>query len=285
VFHEGGEGAVTPAAVTPAAVTPADQPWNHALPEDVRVDPSVAKYDSFEALARGTIAQQKLIGRDPASLIEMPAAGDAAAQLTIMRKLGAPEEASGYKLTAVEGTAESVGPTSDIAQLFLKHGVAAGLLPSQAQQIYAGFATDLTASLKDDAASAEADASAGVATLKADWGQAYDQNVAAARHGRDQVAKAAGVDEQALRDTFEQLGLANDPMMAKVFAHIGKMMGEDSAGGQGAPGGFNQILSPAEATARGEALLMQSMNADGIAEKRQLGAEATKFFQMAHPEG
>lgn len=258
------------------------QPWYTALPEgDLRSDPNITKYGSLEDFARGHINQAKLIGKPADRLIELPGAEDTAGRVAVLRKLGAPEALDGYKLAPVEGLDESLSPDGGLAKMFLTAAHKHAILPEQAQAIYAEVAAGLNQAITEDNEATALEQQQGTDKLKAEWGPAFDQNVAAAKFGRDKIAEKAGIPAQELADAFDR-HLQHDPIMVKAFSAIGKMFGEDSAG-KGA-GGFNSILAPAEAESKGRELLQQAMREKDIHEKRRLNTEAAKYFQMAYPE-
>lgn len=277
----GGNAGAAAAASGGGAGGNAGGPWYSALPEDIRADPSITKYGDIETFARGHLAQSKLIGKPADRLLELPGAEDEQGRLGVLRRLGAPEKVDGYKLTAPEGTAPGLAPEGDLSKAFLASAHKVGLLPGQAQAIYTDFIGSLNAAMTADEESGKLAQQEGVAGLKKEWGQAFDQNVAAARFA---IEKLGG---EGLKDAFERHGLENDPAFAKAFAQIGKMLGEDKsggAGGAGGTGGFGQILAPAEAQNRGNELLRLAMQQTDSFEKKRLNAEAAKYFKMAFPD-
>lgn len=78
-------------------------------------------------------------------------------------------------------------------------------------------------------------------------GQKFEATLAAAQRAVRELGKKHG-----LADRLKQLGMDNDPVLTKVFADIGRMMGEDKlidgAKGQGRPSASEQFLQSAYPT-------------------------------------
>lgn len=284
IFRDGaagaGDGGSAGGTSAPGAADAGGaQPWFSALAEDLRGNANLTKYGSLEEFARGHIAQASLIGKPHDKLIELPT--DDAGRLAVLRKLGAPEAVDGYKLTAPDNTPEGLTPEGPLAKAFLASAHRVGVLPDQAQAVYADFIGALGANLQEAETSEQATRAAGIQALKAEWGPAFDQNVAAARFAIDKLGG------QPLKDAFEAHGLGDDPAFAKAFAQIGKLLAEDNSGGGNQAGGnpFGKVMAPAEAKSRADELLRQAMATADMHEQRRLNQEAAKYMKMAFPEG
>ena len=80
--------------------------FRDALPEDIRAHQSLAKITSLEELGRSYVNAQSMIGKDPTRVVEIPAADQVEEVKAVLTKLGAPADASGYKLTVADGIPE-----------------------------------------------------------------------------------------------------------------------------------------------------------------------------------
>lgn len=274
-FRDEPGAAPAPADAAPA---PADAPWHASLAEDIRADMNLTKYGSVEEFARGHLATVKKLGVPADRLLEMPTEDNAEGRVAVLRKLGASEDAAAYALKAVDGVDEALSPEGALAKMFSAAAHKHALLPGQAQSVYADLAQELHKTL---AAQGDADALAGqegVAALKQEWGAAYDQNVAAARFGVEQIGG------KELAERFDHYGLENDPVFARAMHKVGLLLSEDGAGDTNQPGTFRAIMAPAEAQAKGAELLRQANRTSDIGEKRRLNVEASRYFKMAYPE-
>ena len=93
----GGEpaAAVVAPVVTPAA---AEGNWYDSLPQDMREDQNITKFESVEVLAKSWQHAQKMIGADK---IPMPQTDDDWSN--VYTRLGRPYEANLYNIEAPEG--------------------------------------------------------------------------------------------------------------------------------------------------------------------------------------
>ena len=254
-----------------------------ALPEELRKHEGLGKINTLEDMTRSYIAAQRMIGRDPTSLTELPKA-DAKLEerLAVLGKLGAPEKADGYKLALPEGSPEVIGQAlaldTPLGKAFLDTAVKLKMLPEQVQGIYGMLASHLGQAATEMAGKTEADHAANIAALKTEAGPAFDDWIKAATFG---ISKLGG---DPLRDVLNAAGLGTNPLVVKALMTAGKMMAEDNVGGQGGTGGRFGTLAPAEARARAKELVGKALSETNPSEKKRLQEEAQKFFRMATGE-
>jgi len=243
------------------------------LPEDLKANANITKYASMEELARGHIAQAALIGKDMSRMVEMPETPEA--RLELYRKLGAPEDVAGYKLTAIEGADAGLAPDGELALSFIKSAHAHGVHPEAVQGIYADFVGMLSANVGTDAKASEQARADGLASLQSEWGQAHDQNVAAARYG---------VEKLGLMDWVDTAGVGDDPTFIKAMATIGKSMAEDSVTGTETGQRFGSKLAPAEALAKANSLRQQALHEPNRMRQKELSEQAGAMYKIATGE-
>ena len=166
--------------------------WLSALPEDLRGAPSLQNVRDVAHLAKQFVDTQSALGgalRIPSenasdddwaafrkrvadkvpNLVELNATDPEAVRLT-MRQLGAPAEASGYKLP--EGLGEGRADLRPV-QEFAEWAHSANLTQSQFEAI----ATQFTKAQTMRAEAAAAEHNAGMESLRKDWGMAYSERV------------------------------------------------------------------------------------------------------------
>lgn len=266
------------AAPAKAPEAPAD--WKATLPEDIRGNSAIGKYTSAEHLARGYVALNGRLG-DPDSYIQVPKAGDAAALSTTLRRLGAPEKVEGYKITLGDNLpADVVGPDKPLGKAFLQAAHANGLLPSQAQGVFASVAAVIAEAHKAEAAATEARHKENTAALQKEWGDAYKGHIALAEGAITKAATAGKFDPVAFKDKVDKAGLGTDPDFLKAFAFFGSLVGEPDAGPTGKGGGFG-AGTPAEHEARALELQRKAINEPNAAERKRLNLEASKEWALA----
>lgn len=155
------------------------------------------------------------------------------------RALGVPETPEGYEIKMPEHDLEQADVDSVIGELRQSMHVA-GATPAVMQAV-ADVAIKMiqesnTESDKIDNESFEANIKAGTEALKKEWGNDYQVNTEYAKRG---FAQFGGDEFVELLDNVKHEGveLSNHPSMLKVFANIGRKMGE---------GGLQTVVSQGE---------------------------------------
>lgn len=239
---------------------PAATRWT--VPEDYRTQEAVRKFLDDKGtldpavLLKSHINLESKLGRDKIALPTQDSEWD-----EVYDRLGRPAAPEGYTYKAPTDLPEGVTVNADVEKYWRAAAHANGLsdkqfnglaklfLDAQGQSV-AGW----TAAQNEARAKVEGD-------LKREWGQAYDQNVQAAKIAMKEYADAD------LLKVMDESGLGNDPRMVKVFAKIGaELLGDDKLKGTGADGGK---LTPAQVQAK-------------ISEFRTTHEKA--LFNSEHPE-
>jgi hypothetical protein len=208
-----------------------------SLPPDLRESPIFKDIKTLDGLARSYASAAKMVGMDKAQVVALPAEGDEAAWKDVYAKLGRPEDAKGYGFKPPEG----VQVDAKLQDSFASTAHELGLSTKQANALYAWWNGQAGEARTATAAQQAAAEQAATATLKTEWGAAYDQNLglaknALAHYGNDDV-----------RAELEKSGIGNNPALIKVFAKMGAQLSEDGLVGKGGSGGGGMINSPAEA--------------------------------------
>jgi len=255
--------------------------WRDSLPEDLKSHEALAKHDSLEGLARGFVNAQKVIGKDPNSLIEVPGQ-DAGfdSKREALTKLGAPKDADGYKIQAGENTPEFLSPEGDMAKGFTGKASELGLLPEQVQGLYAWFSETMGGAAQQSQQQTEQQVAENIQSLETEWGEAFDQKVAAADFA---VEKLGGKE---LRDESNNSPMATNPKLLNALSRVGEMLKEDSAGSDtGGNSGFGDKITPNEAKSRADDLTRKA-NSLGFndPERRRLNEEAARIRARARGE-
>ena len=74
--------------------------WRETLPDDLRDDPILARFNDVPAMAKALVSAQKMVGADK---VAIPSAGDAEAWGKVYDRLGRPESGDGYELAPPAG--------------------------------------------------------------------------------------------------------------------------------------------------------------------------------------
>lgn len=144
---------------------------------------------------------------------EAKAEGEAEAEAT-----GAPEEYGEFTLP--EGVELDADALSAAAPIFKE----LGLSQDQAQKLVDFYATRIGEVTSGVAAQAEALQQGWQNEIKAEWGSAFDANVAIA-------AKAVALGGDELRSALIETGAGNHPAVIKFFHKVGQSISEDKLDG------------------------------------------------------
>lgn len=190
-----------------------------------------AKAEKFTSPAELVKSYAELEGRLGRSVIMPGPEADSAETDAFWQRLGRPDSPAGYEFPLPEGV-ESASP-ADLAFQQAMAGVfhQAGLSAAQAKALNAGW-NEYVAGLAPEAEKAALRSrEAGVAQLKKEWGGDYDANLGYALRAAESFGDAA------FREWCDESGVGNDPRFIRVFAAIGRRMGEESLPAGAAPTG------------------------------------------------
>lgn len=254
--------------------------WKSSIPEDIRANPSIAKFmasDSLEAFA-GTVAKSyvnasQMIGRDKVPLPKTDEDWEGWYEAA-----GRPKTAAEYELSVPDGVPEGIYE-NDKADLFKEQAHKAGLNGRQAQELHDWFVSTTSEEMARSADEGRAKMEAAEAALKSEWGRAYDQKLAA--------AKKAAIDYggEGLAQWLESSGQGNNPHFVKAFARVAEATkGDDALVGTGQ----DMAQTPAQIDAEiGE---YRARHAEALNEKVHPGHKAavaglSALYNKRHPEG
>ena len=169
------------------------------------------------------------------------------------QKLGTPVEPTNYRLTPAEGA--EIVPEAE--QAFRSAAHKSKLTNAQAEMMYDWMSSNVANEEKvaKDYVLAED------AKLRSEWGEAYEHNTAIANGAYRELASEEFV------EFLEETGLAMHPQMIKMFANLGKMMGEPQTDHEDSP----SYKSPSDLQAEIDDLRARpEFWQDGTKEQREL---------------
>lgn len=206
----------TNTAAAPAVAAPAD--WRADLPEDIRADPNVSKYETKEGFFKAHLNLVKMIGSDK---VVIPKEGDEAGWNAFHKAAGRPDAPDGYGFKAPEKMPDGMTYSPELDQKFATEAHKLGLSTKQAQGLREWQMNVLAEGGKQAAGEFEASRATQETQLRTEWGRAYDQKLATAKAA---VKEYAGDEFVALLETT---GMGNHPALVKAFAAVGeKTMGD-----------------------------------------------------------
>jgi hypothetical protein len=224
---------------------------------------------------RGADNLQQFVGRPTEHLVELAPNATPEAKRAALEKMGLPKEIGAYELKPLKGDAANLLKTDHPNFAVLKEtAFKLGILPDQFQGFVEGFG-DLVVKGQQDMAAAEIDRTAkNIEALKAELGEAFDGDVAAANFA---VKKLGG---EELAASINKAGLGTDAPLLRMLSKVGKMLAEDEGGGD-KPGGFGEGITPASAKEQAQELLKQAINETDQMKRRELNAKAQDLFARA----
>lgn len=267
------QGQQTQQQVAPAFKFPDNFDYKSIVPEDIRADPVFAKYKDIEGVFRGLHGAQRLLGKDPSNLIEVPAPTDAAATRAVMNRLGASEKFEDYKLEPVKGAPDWLAPDKPLGGWLAKTAHETGLPIGAMNKLYKGFVGEMTKAMQAQQAAAVDLANQSIAKMKEEMGGDFDGTVRRARLAIDKLGGPA------LREALESADLGVNPVVIKALAQAGALFEESTDGGDDKGVGSEPL--PSEDKAKALELTQQSLATDNPVERKRLQAEARKYFERA----
>ena len=191
--------------------------WKASLSDEIRNEKSLENISDIESLAKGYVHAQRLVGAD-----KIPVPNKFATEEDwnkVYEKLGRPKSADEYKFNLPEDK------TVDEAALktFAEQAHKLGLLPGQADGVVKFYNDMIGQELSNANSIAEAARNKATTELKTEWGQAYDQKLAAANNVVASVFPP-GFMSMNMEDGTK---IGDNPAVIKAFAMLAERMGED----------------------------------------------------------
>lgn len=256
--------------------------WRDGIGEEYRNHPSLKDYKDLNGLAKSHINLQSMLGRDKVPLPKEDAPKEE--WDAFYSKLGRPEKPEDYGFSKPDGFPDGVAYDEAGAAEFAQFMHEQGLTKKQGAAIfekYNAWASGKATRFAEEQALQQQEWEN---AIKAEWGAAFDQNVAIAQAGLKAVSpsgKLAGL----LRET----GMGSDPELVKELYAIGKLTQEDTAIGRASSTNGGYAMTPQEA-ANEKARLMTDKDfvrkmVSGTPQEQQWAAsELARYNAFIHPE-
>ena len=202
--------------------------WRAGLPDDLKTSETFTPYKTVGEFAKAHIETtgkvKELEGKLATGIFKPDDKATPEQREAYYRALGKPEKATEYEIPKEEGVEHDPAMVEWAQNTF--H--AANLNKEQAQAIakaWDGFITEMVKA--DEVAKVKAIADTET-KLKTEWAGDYGKNVELANRAFKKFS------DQELTAFLEETGVGNSPILTKVFASIGKAMGDDES----LPGSF-----------------------------------------------
>jgi hypothetical protein len=236
------QAAPTPSEITSLSgeQTPQGNDWVNfmsSLPDDIKEDPSLKKFNDMQGLAKSYVHAERMIGADKI-LVPNKHATKEDWRDNVWKKLGLPEDAKSYDLKVQDGY------DAEFLDSYKKIAHAEGILPGQAQGIMEWFNQVAEAHDTQKQENLQHEINQGVEGLKKEWGEAFDHKLSVARAGLKQFADKSDI------EYLEKTGLNTDPRLIRIFSKVGEGLSEDSFKGE-SKAGFGDTPESAAAKING----------------------------------
>ena len=249
--------------------------WRSALPEDIRDNPSFAKFNDVTSLASSYVNLQSHLGRDKIAKPVTDSDWD-----DVYEFLGRPESADKYEIELPEGLPDEIASqfNDETLSSFKQEAHKLGLNAEQVKRLVAWHAGNMSNQHEAYKGIIDQSMEQGESALRQEWGRAYDQNLGFARKA---FVEYGG---DALAAKMESSGLGNDPDVLKAFANIAKttMADKDLAGPSS---GTRMALTPEEARSEASTIMSHPAYTDKRhPEHNSMVKKVQGLFAQAHPE-
>ena len=249
--------------------------WRSALPEDIRDNPSFAKFNDVTSLASSYVNLQSHLGRDKIAKPVTDSDWD-----DVYEFLGRPESADKYEIELPEGLPDEIASqfNDETLSSFKQEAHKLGLNAEQVKRLVAWQVGNMSNQHESYKGIIDQSMEQGESALRQEWGRAYDQNLGFARKA---FVEYGG---DALAAKMESSGLGNDPDVLKAFANIAKttMADKDLAGPSS---GTRMALTPEEARSEASTIMSHPAYTDKRhPEHNSMVKKVQGLFAQAHPE-
>ena len=205
---------------TPSTVSSGDTPasWKSSISEEFRNDPNIEKFTEIDALAKSYINATRMIGQDKVAVPNKNSTEDQWNE--VYSKLGRPESADKYALNI---ESEAVAMDEGAIKNFAEQSHKLGLNNTQAQGILEFYKNNMESNMQQATVNTETAQAQAEQTLRAEWGQDFDNQVAKA----GALAKANMNPEILDLQMQDGTRIGDHPEIIKGFAKIAGMLSED----------------------------------------------------------
>ena len=201
------------------------------MPDELKGEPSLQSFDSVDKLAKSYVHARKMIGADPAQMLQLPKEDDAEGWDSVYERLGRPNAPDGYDFELGDGEqSDEVADFKNVAHQL-------GLTNDQARNILGIYNQISQNDMAQEDEQFEQMNVEYLQDIQSEWGDSFNKNAELARRAFTDFAS------EELMDVLRETGLSNHPEMLKTFARIGQVLSEDNVlpGTRGAIGSMTPV--------------------------------------------
>jgi hypothetical protein len=229
--------------------------WRNALPQELATDKSLADIKDLGGLAKSFIHAQRLVGSDK---IPIPKDDDQPGWDAVFARLGRPGKPEEYEFTPLSEVPEGFSMDPEFEKAWRAKAHAAGLSKKQASMLWGELSQRAVQQYKGISQSMAERRTKDQASLKTEWGQAYNEKLKIAQRAVDAIERA-GV--KGLNEWLKSTGNGSEAIVQRLFALIGEKAGEEQLG----PGDARRGLTPREAESQANRIIEDKAHPDNEA--------------------
>lgn len=274
-----------PAPAPPPAPDPAPAPaptadWHGIKDEEAVTYIKNKGWEGPEDMLRSYRGAEKLIGRDPSTLIPLPRSDDPEAFRATMQKLGLPESPDKYQFDKPKDLPLGDDYWNWMSEAFHKAGIPASSAKTLVDAHNEKLRADAQAAADDYKLAVESDKKA----LLSEWRGGFDRMMNRAKT----AAASLGFDEKTIDAIEKEVGYA---ATMKMFADIGAKLGEDNfVSGDDRGRQFSDTMTPDEAKQQWDTMKLDPNFTKALTDPSHPGHKAakekqSKLFGLMYPEG
>ncbi len=221
--------------------------WRVGLPEDLRSDPSILKFNGVEDLARSYVHLQKTVGHPPDRVLVLPEKEEERAVFAA-RMLGFPEDEKNYSLPLSENVPAEARNGEGVTW-FIEQAKALRIPPAAAAKLYEAYLGRAAEVEKNTIEQREKAVAEQIAQLRLEWGQGFDDKVKSANRALAAVSDlmaANGYKGEKLAEVLDKAGLANHPALVHAFSSLSRFFRQEVAATNVAAPGVGSLQVAAE---------------------------------------
>lgn len=253
-----------------------DGKWYDSLPDDLKMEKSLQNFKSLEDATRAFVSAQKMVGKDKITVPDVKTATPEELQ-AVYKKLGLPEDVKDFAVELGTDHGLDEGFLSKVKEQAHKTGI----LPKQLESIlkwYSGESKNIMAEITKAQQTEHLKAHA---NLKNEWGNAFDQNLTAAK-----LALQDGATPEEMK-YLADMKLTENPVLIRIFSKLGNVLKEGQLKHSGQGGFGNSHVAPQQALAEAQKIMgdfSHPYNNPNHAGHKAAQLEVEKLMKDAYPE-
>lgn len=241
---DGGTGADKTTSTDSKSSTKDSGKWYDSLPDDLKMEKSLHNFKSLEDATRAFVSAQKLVGRDKITVPDPKTATPEEFQ-AVFKKLGLPEDVKEFNVDLGQDHGLDEGFLAKVKEQAHKTGI----LPKQLEGILKWYSEESKAIMSQHAKAQQEEHLKAHANLRNEWGNAFEQNITAAK-----LALQDGATPEEMKYLADNK-MTENPVLIRIFAKLGQALKEGELKHSGSGGFGKGHIAPEQAMAEAHRIM------------------------------